>query len=708
MVQHTMKLVIVESPTKAKTIGAILPKEYSVVSSYGHVRDLPKSTLGIDIEHDFTPRYVIPTRARKRVNELKKLALNAETVILATDEDREGEAIAWHLTHALGLTETNGSALNVERIAFHEITPRAIEEALSHPRAILMPLVFAQQARRILDRLVGYTLSPFLWKKVARGLSAGRVQSVAVRFIVERERERQAFTPQEYWTIDADLQKDSKGEGETFRATLIAKDGEPLEKFSLPNEEAARAVVEDLKEAEWRVSRIEEKQRTTMPPPPLKTSTLQQEAWRKLRFSAKQTMRIAQELYEGVEIDGTSRGLITYMRTDSLALADDFLSETQRALQTWFGHRYATGPKHYKTTTKGAQEAHEAIRPTDIERTPESLAGKLEPRALKLYELIWRRALASQMPPSRSKDTRVIIAARGKNHVWDFRTSGSIELFDGFRRVLPSDREDIRLPHLSEGESVSCEAITHNQHFTEPPPRFSEASLVKVLEEHGIGRPSTYAPIISTIQERGYVEKDREKRLLPTMLGFTVNDLLVEHFPQIVDISFTATMESELDDIAQGTREWTSVIREFWIPFEAHLHTKLQTVERARPKEIPTDETCERCGKPMVERFGRFGPFLACSGFPECRNTKPLKEHRTGIPCPLCEKGEIIPRRSKRGRTFFGCSTYPDCTFVLWDQPINERCPHCGSILVKTVRGLIRCSNRDCATRRKESETLPS
>ncbi|OHA49804.1 MAG: DNA topoisomerase I [Candidatus Terrybacteria bacterium RIFCSPLOWO2_01_FULL_58_14] len=695
-----MKLVIVESPTKAKTITRFLGEDYVVSSSYGHVRDLPKSKLGIDLEKDFAPQYVIPTRVRKRVNELRRTAAKADSVILATDEDREGEAIAWHLTEALGLGDPQSETRNpkIERIVFHEITEGAIREALAHPRKIAMPRVAAQQARRVLDRLVGYNLSPFLWKKVARGLSAGRVQSVAVRFVVEREREREAFTPQEYWTIAAELATDR---GATLHATLIARDGTPLEKFALGDQDAAEKVIHDLRNASWTVAKAEEKERTMAPPPPFRTSTLQQEASRRLHFTAKQTMRLAQQLYEGVELDGQSVGLITYMRTDSLALSGEFLAAAQSYLTAALGPAYTRGPQHYKTKARGAQEAHEAIRPTDAARTPETLQGKIDGSLWKLYDLIWRRALASQMPPAKLRQRGLTIAARGKTHLWDFRASGSVLVFNGFTAVWPVEREDLALPEIREGAVLLCNNLAPTQHFTEPPPRYTEATLIKTLEEYGIGRPSTYAPILSTIQERGYTERDEARRLCPTAMGMLVNDLLVEHFPETVDAGFTAKMEEELDDVAEEKREWIAVVRDFWTPFSQHIEEKLATVERAKPVAIETDERCEKCGKPLVQKFGRFGPFLACSGFPECRNTKPLREERLGITCPKCEKGEVIPRRSKRGRRFFGCSSYPDCDFVAWDQPIDERCPECGSILVKTVRGLVKCSDKTCRYRKE-------
>lgn len=734
-----MQLVIVESPTKAKTIGRFLKSGYNVISSYGHIRDLPKSKLGVDVEKNFEPHYIIPTKARKKVTALKKAAEKADRIILATDEDREGEAIAWHILQALGLQDNSRqptadsrqkktkkksgvgsreSAVAIARIVFHEITEEAIKEALEHPRGIAMPLVDAQQARRILDRLVGYNLSPFLWKKVARGLSAGRVQSVAVRLVVEREREREAFKPQEYWTLEATLQGNAKDQSslptadppkvenaKSFTAALVAKDKKKLDKFALPNKKAAQEVLDDLKDAAWNVQDVKEKDRKLNPLAPFRTSTLQQTASHRLRFSAKQTMRLAQQLYEGVPIDGKPTGLITYMRTDALTLSDNFLNATQAHLKKALGKDYAKGARRYTKKVKGAQEAHEAIRPTDVTLTPELLKGKLDSRQWKLYNLIWRRAVASQMPPAQLKNTTVNIDAKGAAHEWGFRATGSRMIFDGFTRVWKTSREDSFLPKLEKGQALNLEKLEPTQHFTEPPPRYSEATLIKTLEAYGIGRPSTYAPTLSTIQTRGYIERDDNRRLKPTDIGMLVNDLLVEHFKKIVDYAFTAKMEEDLDEIAQGEKQWQAVVGEFWEPFSEKVEEKMENVKRVTPKAEPTDETCEKCGKQMVKKFGRFGPFIACSGFPDCRNTKTAPEQRTGITCPKCEKGEVVPRRSKRGKKFYGCSEYPACDFVAWDEPVDKKCPECQSLLVKTKKGQVKCPSKTCDYTERTSES---
>ncbi len=688
-------LIIVESPTKARTISQFLGSDFRIESSYGHIRDLPKSKLGVDVEHNFEPQYVIPTKARKTVNFLKKTVEEAERVILATDEDREGEAIAWHLAEALGLNEVKNQKLKVksiERIVFHEITKKAIEEALKNPRGIDMKRVDAQQARRILDRLVGYTLSPFLWKKVIRGLSAGRVQSVAVRLVCEREREIEQFKPQEYWSIVATLLKGKS----TFEAALIKIGDAILDKFAIPNQEAAEKIVKDLDGAVWRVATIEKKAISRKPSPPFTTSTLQQEAWRKLRFSAKQTMRLAQQLYEGVELgEEGATGLITYMRTDSLNLSEDALREAAAFIRKEIGVNHALpSPRRFKTKAKGAQEAHEAIRPTDPARTPDSIKRYLDRNQFSLYDLIWRRFIATQMAEALFDATAVDVEARskpspraqaeGKQEARSclFRASGQVLKFDGFLKVWPIKTEDVLLPELSPNEALELEELKPLQHFTQPQPRYTEASLIKALEQNGIGRPSTYAPTMATIQERGYVEKDLEKRLRPTEVGMVVNGLLVEHFPEIVDIQFTVKMEEELDEIAEGKREWQPVIREFYEPFSKHLAEKYEAVEKQNMVEA-TDQICEKCGKPMIIKYGRYGKFLACSGFPECKNAKPLPKEppkSTGVACPECKQGEIVERYTRKRRRFFGCSRYPECKYATWQHPSQEK-PHTAETL---------------------------
>lgn len=688
-------LVIVESPAKGRTISRFLGSDFVVTSSYGHIRDLPTSKLGVDVEKNFEPQYVIPRKASPVVKGLKTEAAKASRVILATDEDREGEAIAWHLAQALGLSrksqianrklpDAKRSAIRalpkVERIVFHEITKQAIEDALKHPRDIDLKLVNAQQARRILDRLVGYKLSPFLWKKIYRGLSAGRVQSVAARLIVEREREIQAFTPQEYWSIEALLRKNQESgiKNQEFTATLAEVNDEVLEKFAVKNKEEAEKIVKDLEGAKWTVAEVERRAVSKNPSPPFTTSTLQQEAFRRLGFSAKQTMMLAQKLYEGVELGEGPIGLITYMRTDSLNLSEESLRETTVFLKKEFGAQYALpSPRRFKTKTKGAQEAHEAIRPTDPWRAPDSVKEYLDRRQLKLYELIWRRFIATQMPPAIFDATTVDVEATSNKlpvTSYTFRATGQIMKFDGFLKVYPLHITEVTLPELTVNDNLDLKSLTPSQHFTVPPPRYTEASLVKILEKHGIGRPSTYAPTISTIQDRGYVERHERRYLKPTEVGFLVNDILVEHFPQIVDIQFTAKMENEFDEIAEGKIEWQPVIREFYEPFAKILEEKYQEVKKHEITET-TDEVCEKCGKSMVVKLGRFGKFLACSGFPECKNTKNLKIERETIEmkCPKCEIGDVVIRRTKRGKIFYGCSRYPECDFASWTDPRKEK-----------------------------------
>ncbi|MBI3304930.1 type I DNA topoisomerase [Candidatus Parcubacteria bacterium] len=728
-----MNLVIVESPTKAKTIKHFLGRQYSVKSSYGHIRDLPQKSLGVDTENDFKPKYVVSKKVKPTVDELKAAAERAKTVILATDEDREGEAIAWHLTQALGLADSklppapsppagrtglrragktqNSKLPDVQRIVFHEITRSAIEEALKNPRDINMQLVDAQQARRILDRLVGYKLSPFLWRKVASGLSAGRVQSVAVRLVVEREREIEKFQKQEYWSVEATLRKENAPPKEAFVASLTKQDGNTLDKFALPNADAAQAVAVDLVGARWQVAEVERKEVRRTPPPPFTTSTLQQAASSRLHISARETMRLAQQLYEGIRLgDDGEVGLITYMRTDSTNLSQEFLGAARATIDRRFGHAYELPqPRRYRTKSKNAQEAHEAIRPTDPNRDPDAIKQYLAPRQYRLYQLIWQRALATQMAAAVFDATALEAEARGKAHAWIFRASGSVLMFDGFLKIWPLSSKDVLLPPLAKDDPLTTDDISPQQHFTAPPPRYSEATLVKALEEHGIGRPSTYAPTISTIQDRGYVERDEQKQLRPTQIGMLVNDLLVEHFPKIVDIQFTAKMEDELDQIAEGKMPWVPVIREFYGPFKENLDEKYQTISKSKIAEhiqtfangtgangAPAEpQVCEKCGKSMVVKIGRFGPFLACSGFPECRNTKPLGKS-LDVKCPKCEKGNLVIKRTKTKKTFYACDQYPNCDFALWDKPTGEKCPTCGSLLVEKRGKKIACSNKDC------------
>ncbi|RJQ29871.1 type I DNA topoisomerase [Candidatus Parcubacteria bacterium] len=658
-----MKLVIVESPTKAKTISKFLDKEYKAESSYGHLRDLPKSQLGIDVEQDFLPRYVVPRRVQSRVTALKKAAAKADGIILATDEDREGEAIAWHISKILNLDETK-----IERIAFHEITEDAIREALKHPRFIDMNLVDAQQARRILDRLVGYKLSPFLWKKVRRGLSAGRVQSVALRLIVEREEEIKAFIPQEYWTIRALLSRKDSEKG-VFETTLVKIGGEPIPQFGIPTEDDSKKIVTDLESGNFRVSRVEKKELKKNPLGPFITSTLQQSAAQRLGFSAKKTMFLAQSLYES--------GHITYMRTDSLHLSEEALKGAHDWISSNLDKKYLLdAPRHFKTKSRLAQEAHEAVRPTNV-ATGSRIEG-LEKDQERVYELIWRRFVASQLPQALFDATTIEVETESKKR-YTLRASGSILRFDGFTKIWPTKFEEKEMPDCKEGEMLTLQEIRPEQHFTEPPPRYNEASLIKTLEQFGIGRPSTYAPIISVIQDRGYVEK-QSGRFYPTDIGTLVNKVLTEHFPEVFNIEFTAKMEGDLDEIASGHERWQSVIGEFYSPFAKLLEQKYEEVQKSEVAEEKTDIVCENCGRPMIIKFGRFGRFIACSGYPECKTAKPLREppKSTGLKCPKCGEGEIIERRvskkgRSRGRIFWGCNRYPKCDHATWENPVPQK-----------------------------------
>lgn len=659
-----MNLVIVESPTKAKTISKFLGSKYKVESSYGHIRDLPKSKLGVDIENNFEPQYVIPTKNRKQVNYLKREAEKADKIILATDEDREGEAIAFHLVEALKLNDPK----KIERIVFHEITKPAIEEALKNPRTVNNDMVNAQQARRVLDRLVGYKLSPFLWEKVMKRLSAGRVQSVALRLIVEREEEIKKFKADEYWTISAILKKlKSKL---NLEAEVLKINGETISKLRIKNKEEADKITENLKECDFSVEKINKKEVRKNPFPPFTTSTLQQEASKKLRYSAKQTMRLAQNLYEN--------GLITYMRTDSLNLSKESVSQAANWINKNIGKEYALSePRFFKTKSRLAQEAHEAIRPSNPELSPENLKTE-NSQEKKLYELIWRRFIASQMPQAVFNSTRVEILAKksGKENFYNLNSNGNTLIFDGFLKIWLTKFEEKELPDLKESEKLDLVEVKPEQHFTEPPPRYNETSLIKILEEYGIGRPSTYAPTISVIQTRNYVIKNDDRRFKPTEIGEAVNGILVKHFPQIVDLEFTAQMEENLDKIAEGKEKWQKIIKEFYYPFDENLTKKYGEVEKQEIKIEETNEICEKCGKPMVVKYGRFGKFLACSGFPECKNAKTINnttdEKGEKIKCPKCSIGEVIRKKTKRGRFFYGCSKWPDCDFASWKKPGAE------------------------------------
>ncbi len=746
-----MRLIIVESPTKSKTLQGFLGREYRVLSSYGHIRDLPKSELGVDIEQGFKPKYIIPTKSRKIITLLKKESEKAETVILATDEDREGEAIAWHLTQTLGFgkseirpfdnlrvapsrvegrnpkSETNSkfkiqnSKPPYQRIVFHEITKQAIEKALKNPRDIDMNLVDAQQARRILDRLVGYKLSPFLWKKVARGLSAGRVQSVAVRLVVEREREIQKFIPQEYWSIEALLKKirnskfeilnksqilNSKSQTE-FKASLVKKDEKTISKLGIKTREETDEILKNLEGAEYKVIGVEKKEVKRNPPPPFMTSTLQQESWKKFHWPAKMTMRIAQQLYE--------RGFISYHRTDSLNLSDVSLGMAKKFIMGNYGENYYQFRK-FKTKSKSAQEAHEAIRPAYIDRTPEKLKTEvsLDNNQYRLYDLIWRRFIACQMAQAIFDSTAIEIETgnpKSKILKYTFRATGQILKFDGFLKVYPIKYEELELPLLEINEILELIKLIPSQHFTQPPARYNEATLIKILEENGIGRPSTYAPILSTIQERNYIEKNEDRRFQPTEIGVVVNDLLVNHFPKIVDISFTAKIEEDLDKIAGSEKKWVPVINEFYQPFAKNLEKKYQEVSKEKIAVQKTEKICPKCGASLLIRLGKFGKFYACSTFPKCRYTESLEDNKLKVNCPKCGS-PLVEKRTKKRKIFYGCSSWPKCDFALWDKPTGEICPKCGSLLVETKRrqihpvksaeggakqfNRVKCSNKEC------------
>jgi len=686
-----MILVIVESPTKAKTISRFLSKEHQVLSSSGHVRDLPKSILGVDVEHDFKPKYIIPAKAKKLVNQLKETAKKAELIILATDEDREGEAIAWHLIEALKISKKQ----KTQRIVFHEITQKAILEALKNPRDLNMHLIDAQQARRVLDRLVGYKLSPFLWKKIAKGLSAGRVQSVAVRLIVDRAREIEKFKAQEYWSIEALLKKTKDSQENAFLTTLNKINDKTIDKFELKNQQEADKIIKDLAEAQYRVLNIQTKETQKYPLPPFITSTLQQEASKKFGWPARKTMIIAQQLYEGIELGAKgSVGLISYMRTDSLNLAQEAVLAAQKFIKKEFGANYVlTQPRFFKTKSKTAQEAHEAIRPTQIDFMPDSIKQYLDFSQFKLYNLIWRRFIACQMQNAILDQTIADISANGLNFPYIFRATGSIIKFDGWLKIYPFKLKEALLPKLSKDEILDLLKLDSLQHFTQPPAKYTEASLIKTLEEYGIGRPSTYAPILSTIVNRGYVIKDQQKRFEPTDIGFRVIDLLVEHFPVTIDIKFTANMEDDLDEIANGKKKWESIIKEFYDPFAANLKEKYETVKTQKIDE-PTDKICPQCGNKIVIKQSRFGKFYACSNFPNCRHTEPILKS-IGVKCPKCQTGQITERKTKKGRIFYGCSKYPDCDFSVWDKPTGQLCPQCHSLMV-SKNSKTECSNKEC------------
>ncbi len=677
-------LIIVESPTKARTISRFMKSKYDVKASSGHVRDLPKSRLGVDVADGFSPQYINIRGKGPIIKELKAAAKKASQVYLATDPDREGEAISWHLCHILDLDPESA-----QRVAFHEITEKAVKDAFAGPAPIKKPLVDSYQARRVLDRLVGYSLSPLLWKKVRAGLSAGRVQSAALRLVVGREKEISAFVPEEYWTLDADLE----GKNGRVKARYFGKDGK---KADLANEGQVDAVVKDVEGGPFKVREITPKTRRKTAPLPFITSTLQQDAARKLSFTVKKTMTLAQILYEGVDLGPSGyTGLITYMRTDSVRVADSAVEEATAYIKETFGPEYA-GRARKPRKKAGEQGAHEAIRPTSVMRVPEDIKAFLKPDLFKLYKLIWERFVASLMAAAVYDTVSVDIDASGHT----FRASGSRLKFAGFTRLYQegqdeSKEEDKEIIPLSEGEILKLLGLDKNQHFTEPPPRYTEASLVKALEENGVGRPSTYAPVIATLSDRGYVER-QSRRLVPTELGVTVDEIMLENFPSIVDLKFTARMEKNLDSVEDGKKEWTSIIREFWTPFKALIDKAEESIEKLEVKDEPAGVDCEKCGRPMVIKRGRYGKFIACSGYPECKNTAPYHE-KIGVKCPKCD-GDMVLRRTRKGRVFYGCSNYPDCDFTSWKRPLpGPVCPVCGWFLVDggKKKGAV-CGNPDC------------
>ncbi|OGY59452.1 MAG: DNA topoisomerase I [Candidatus Colwellbacteria bacterium RIFCSPLOWO2_12_FULL_44_13] len=646
------KLVIVESPTKAKTISNFLGSDYIVESSYGHVRDLPKGKLGVLVEENFEPQYVIPRKNQKTVTALKKLKAKATSVILATDEDREGEAIAWHLTQALQLDENS-----TERIVFHEITEPAIQEALLHPRTINSNLVNAQQARRVIDRLVGYKLSPFLWKKISRGLSAGRVQSVALRLIVEREHEIKDFKPDEYWTIEGAFTTD---EHESFEASLFKIKGKALLRFDIHSQKEAEEITQRLPSLSYSIADVQKTEIKKTPPAPFTTSTLQQEASKRLRFSSKKTMMLAQRLYEN--------GHITYMRTDSVNLSQESKVAAHRWISEHLGSAYVLSEgRTFKNKSRLAQEAHEAIRPTKPDNSPELFTSERD--ETRLYDLIWRRFIASQLPHARFDATSVDV--QGGDYI--FRANGNILIFDGFLKIWQTKFEERNLPHLQKDQPVHLDKVTPTQHFTEPPSRYSEATLIKTLEAYGIGRPSTYAPTISLIQTRNYVLKNAQRKFEPTELGEIVAKVLIENFADIVNVDFTATIEEEFDTIALGGIVWQRVVSDFYGPFEKNLNERYETVSKEDIVPEKTGILCELCGKEMIIKFGRFGKFIACSGYPECKNTKPAHEPPSlDMRCPKCNVGDVVQKRTRKGRIFYGCNRWPECDFASWKNPKEE------------------------------------
>lgn len=679
-------LVIVESPAKAKTIEKYLGRNYKVVASVGHIRDLPKSKMGIDIENNYEPHYISIRGKGDVIKSLKAAAKKAEKVYLAADPDREGEAIAWHLAYLLGL-----DLKDKNRVVFNEITKEAVKAAFKEPRTINVDLVDAQQARRILDRLVGYSISPILWRKVKKGLSAGRVQSVALKMIIDRENEIREFKPEEYWSIDGNFQKGRK----KFKANFWGVDGK---KKKLPNAEAVKEITSRIDGKDYDVTKVEKKERKRNPALPFTTSSLQQEAARKLNFRTRKTMMVAQQLYEGIALGKQGTVGLTYMRTDSTRIADSAKAEAAEFIEKTYGDEFSAHGGRKAKNTQGAQDAHEAVRPSSVLRTPDEMKKYLDKDQLKLYTLIWSRFVASQMTPAILDTMKVTLQQNGVT----FIANGSKVKFKGFMQVYVEGRDDGKedkeniLPELVEGDVVKSVDIEPKQHFTQPPARFSEATLIRTLEENGVGRPSTYAPTLETIQRRYYV-KLTNKRFEPTELGEIVNSLVSEFFPQIVDTHFTATMETDLDKVGEGQEKWVEVVDRFYKPFEKELTNAEEKIEKIQIKDEPAGFDCELCGHPMVIKLGRYGKFYACSNFPDCRNTKAIVKE-IGVTCPVCHEGQVIERKSKKNRIFYGCSRYPECDFTSWDKPVGRPCPKCGQYLVeKKVKGgkQVVCINGD-------------
>ncbi len=691
------KLVIVESPSKIKSVKKYLGDGYNVMASKGHIRDLPKSKLGVDVDNDFKIQYINMADKKDVIKSLKDAAADSEQVLLATDPDREGEAISWHLAYILGLDLNEAN-----RICFNEITKSGVEAGIKNPHKIDIDLVNAQQARRVIDRIVGYKLSPFLWRKVKSGLSAGRVQTVALRLIVDKEREILAFNSEEYWTVEAKLALSKK----TFVAKLYGTaDGEKIE--TIPNETEANNIVNSLEKSEYTVSNVKKGTRNKQPAPPFTTSTLQQEASRKLGFTGQRTMRVAQQLYEGIDIDGYgSTGLITYMRTDSLRISEEARSSANSFIENRYGSKYLpTKPRYFKSKSS-AQDAHEAIRPTNVNFEPEKIKSNLTPEQYKLYKLIWERFLASLMAVCVQNTIGVDITAGD----YLFKASGYSVKFDGFTVLYEEGKDDdvadgASIPdNISEGDVLKLKSLTPNQHFTQPPARYTEPTLIKALDENGIGRPSTYAPIITNILQRSYIEREK-KSLKPTQLGMVVSDLMVEYFKQIFEVKFTAGLETKLDKIGNGNLEWLKTVEDFYADFDS-LYKKAEDSLSGKRVKIPTVETdvvCEKCGRKMVEKSGRFGKFLACPGYPECKNTKPMPEDEVKQPCPKCG-GKLLKKVSKKGKKFYGCSNYPECDFAAPGVPTGETCPQCGGYIISGIRGRNYCINSECPSRKKTSK----